>query len=274
MVYKNADLHIHSRFSDGLLQIEEIFQLAKRLKIRCISITDHDTVKHIPPSLLQADIFGIEFIPGIEITATQYGKDIHILAYFIDPFNSQLNEEMDSMRGLRIQRMERMLANLASMGLPVDADRFFQFVGEGTVGRLQLSDYLCSTGIAENTQDSFDRFIGTESPAYVEIDGLSPEEAIQLIHSAKGLSVLAHPGTTDVDQFIPNFVELGMDGIEVYHSSHTPDQIRKYEQVATRHGLLKTGGSDCHGRNREKLLLGQYGIDYSLVESMKSVCVN
>jgi predicted metal-dependent phosphoesterase TrpH len=271
MVYKNADLHIHSRFSDGSLTIEEIFRLSKERGLRCISITDHDTVQHIPPSLRLAERFGIELIPGVEITASHKGKDVHLLGYFIDPFDPELIRFLGAIRRRRIERITRMLENLAGLGLPVNPEDFFRIAGEGTIGRPQLADYLCTVGIAKTVQEAFDRWIGTGCPAYVEIAGWSPEETIRVIHSANGLAVLAHPGITGVDPFIPEWVESGLDGIEVHHSAHTPEQVRQYRRVAKVHGLFSTGGSDCHGRNSDNLLLGQFGIDYSEVGSLKSL---
>lgn len=272
MAMNNADLHIHSTFSDGALTVEDIFGQAKKLGIRCLSITDHDTLDHIPSSIFQSKKFGLEFLPGVEMTSSLDGTDVHLLAYGMDVTDSELIEKIRFIKNSRDRRIQKILDKLEEKG--IDVDDFDRFAGDGTRTRLHVSDFLCHIGAAKNSKDAFDTYLGRGGCAYVGTESLSPESVIRLIRHSKGVPVLAHPGVTNIDSRIPQFVEWGLEGIEVFHSSHDSDQIRAYMNIAETYNLKITGGSDCHGRPDPNRLLGRFNIDYTYVERLKQSFLN
>ena len=267
---RSADLHIHTYYSDSTYTPEEVLQNAVASGLDCIAITDHDTVEGVQPVIDLTPHYAVEVVPGVELSSEEEGRDIHILGYFIDCQNSVLLSALRHFQDIRIQRIHVMLEKLAEMGIH---DITFEEVDAQTkadvVGRLHLAQLLIRKGWAADHREAFAKYLGDGAPAYVKKSRLNVREAIDLIHQAGGVAVLAHPMVTSVDHLIPRFAREGLDGLEVYYP-HTHQTITQYyEHKADKHGLLKTGGSDAHGQHKHHTYIGKLKIPYELVDQMK-----
>ena len=265
-----ADLHIHTYYSDSTYTPEEVLQNAVAAGVDCIAVTDHDTVEGVQPVKDLTTRYGVEVLSGVELSAEEEGRDIHILGYCIDCQNSALLSALRHFQDIRIERIHIMLEKLAVMGVH---DITFEEVDAQTkadvVGRLHLAQLLISKGWAADHREAFAKYLGEGAPAYVRKSRLKVREAIDLIHQAGGAAVLAHPMVTGVDHLIPRFTRDGLDGLEVYYP-HTHETITQYyERKADKYGLLKTGGSDAHGQHKHHTYIGKLKIPYVLVEQMK-----
>jgi predicted metal-dependent phosphoesterase TrpH len=243
------DLHLHTTASDGLLAPDVLVARAAAAGLTAISITDHDTTAGLGAGAAAAKRLGMEFVTGIEITAVERDRDVHILGYFIDPVSKALDGFLREQRADRIRRVKEIGERLASLGYHVDVDTVLASARRGrrTVGRPALADALVGAGHAADRTDAFARLLGRDCPAYVPRRGLSGSGVIDVIHRAGGLASLAHPGVLGDDALVPGLVAAGLDALEVWHCDHLPRQVEHYGRMASRHGLARTGGSDFHG---------------------------
>ncbi len=268
---RSADLHIHTHYSDSTLTPEDVVQRACEARVTCIAVTDHDTVEGIQPIEDLAPHYGVEIIPGVELSCEEQNRDIHILGYFIDKSDPALLTALKGFQSVRVERIYRMIEKLAGLGI---RDICYEEVAEQTqanvVGRLHLAQLLIRKGWVSDHREAFGKYLGQGAPAYEKKSRLSGREAIDLIHQAGGLAVLAHPMVTNVDHLIPRFAKAGLDGLEVYYP-HTHETIRQYyEKKAEKYQLLTTGGSDAHGDHKWHTYIGKVAIPYDLVEQMKN----
>ena len=267
-----ADLHIHTHFSDSTSSPEEVVAQAQAFGLSCISITDHDTFEGVVPTKLAASPVGLEVITGIELSSDVEGRDIHILGYFFDQVRGPLLDELDKIQQGRVDRIKIMISKLKSLGLKnIEEAEVLSLTKSRSVGRLHLATIMLQKGYVTSVPEAFQRFIGENGPAYADKFKVSTYDAIKLIKDSGGLSVLAHPLITNRDQLIPGFVEAGLDGIEVYYPRHSPTAVQFYENIAEKHGLLKTGGSDAHGQIKHDSSIGKTKISYELVQRMKDL---
>jgi predicted metal-dependent phosphoesterase TrpH len=191
---------------------------------------------------------GIELIPGIEISAVQDGRDLHVLGYFIDPDAPALKGFLLHQRDDRLRRVHEMRARLAALGCPIDVDPILDAAARGkSVGRPQIAAALLAAGHVRTIDEAFDRFLESGAPASVPRVGAPPAEVIRIVHDAGGLASLAHPGLGRHDELIPALVAAGLDALEARHSEHDAATEAKYRALAGQLGLLVTGGSDYHG---------------------------
>lgn len=267
---KYADLHIHTDFSDSTFTPEEVAACANERGLGAIAICDHDSVDGIAPCDRAAKPLGIEVVPGIELTVEKEDAEIHILGYFIRPETVWFCERLAEIRRSRVERTRKMIGKLNELGIDVKAEDVFALAGRGTVGRLHLARAMLNTGKVNGFREAFNKYIGFAKPCYVPNEHFSPREAIEAISKAGGVPVLAHPGIMDKDEYIPELIGYGLKGIEVYHTDHKGATVRHYEEVAEEYGLLLTGGSDCHGMGKGRVLLGTVRVPYELVEKLKA----
>jgi len=246
---RRIDLHSHTKFSDGDLAPDALVRRAVARGIGALAITDHDSVEALPLAR-EAAGSSLELVPGIEISTSHGGLDLHILGYYLDPANQELALRLTRFREERRERMRSMVERLGQLGAPVSLDQVFEIAGEGVVGRPHLAEALVRAGHAESAEDAFRRLLGSRGLAFVPRPAFSPEEAIALIHAAGGVSVLAHPGGGLVDSVVETLAARGLRGIEVWHPQHNSVTVRRYQALAARLGLLETGGSDFHGEGR------------------------
>jgi 3',5'-nucleoside bisphosphate phosphatase len=262
-----SDLHIHSRYSDGILWPEQIIKIASKKNLKCLSITDHDTID----SQFGAESLGLEYginvIPGLELSTEYKDREIHILAYFIDTNEGALKDALNKIRLSRIERAKNIIQVLNSLDIDISYEEIRN--ENTTVGRPHIAKILVDKGYANNTKEAFQHFLIKGKPAYVDRYKINYKEALRLVEKCKGISVLAHPGEIyrgiSVEEVIREFKVYGLKGIEVFHPAHLLRQTNDYYNLAKKYSLVITGGSDCHGGLHEtETLLGTYGIDENL----------
>jgi predicted metal-dependent phosphoesterase TrpH len=261
---------LHTTFSDGTDRPERVVELAKESGLSAMAITDHDNTEALAVARPVAGRLGIELIAGIEMSAVSQGNEVHVLGLLIDPQNPRLIEHLAIQQARRVRRVREMVKRLEQAGVRIDADEVLALAGEGTVGRPHVARVLMKRGYVSSVAEAFSKYIGNDGPGFVPGSTVSPAEVTRIILDAGGVPVLAHPVYLKRDDLIDDFVKDGLAGLEVYHSSHTPEKIRHYEAIADRLGLLKTGGSDYHGDAKEGLPIGSVKIPYALLQSLKT----
>ncbi len=280
MSYDMIDLHAHTLYSDGSVSPEELVQAAMRAGARAIAITDHDTVDGLAQGRAAAERLGIEFVNGIEISAEHDPGTMHILGYYIDDESITLRTTLAELKLARDERNPEIARRLQSLGLDIDYDEVVGIAGSEIVGRPHFARLMVEKGYAQGIQDAFNRFLAKGAPCFVDKKRLSPADSINLIHSAGGVAVLAHPyqlkplTMEDQDRLIGELAALGLDGVEAIYSRHSKEQREAYSRIAERHGLLVTGGSDFHGSYKPDINivkgLGDLEVPYSLIEGLKN----
>ena len=265
-----ADLHLHSHFSDGTFAPEEIVALARKFGHAAIALTDHDSVEGCERMAAACETAQIEFITGAELTAEHADNELHILGYFIDPSNQRLLTELAKFQIVRQNRIRDMVARLNELNVPLKAEAVFALANCRSPGRPHVARALVQAGHCKSHDQAFERFLKKGRPAWVPKAKMSALQAIELIHQAGGLAVMAHPGLNRTDEVIPDLVDAGMDGIACFHTKHSNSTARHYLDMADHFKLLVTGGSDCHGLSKGKPLIGTVKLPYEHVEKMKA----
>ncbi|MBI4376215.1 MAG: PHP domain-containing protein [Elusimicrobia bacterium] len=251
---RKVDFHTHSKYSDGTTTPQDIVARAKRDGVEILFLTDHDTVSGFPEARDAAKGSGVLLHCGIEIN-TIYQDNLHILGYGIRWEDAGFRERLEEFQGRRRLRIERMVEALRKHGLDISFD---DVAGQSleTLGRPHIADLLRRKGIVQNRQEAFNRYLIKGKPGYVESMGPSAEEAIALIRDAGGFCSVAHPETVADLEALSRWTRYGLEGLEVYYSTHTPSDIVRYGRLAESLGLLCTGGTDFHGpgSGRDKAL--------------------
>jgi len=266
---KNVDLHIHTTFSDGSSTVKEVLETAYSKGIKAISITDHDCTDAYPYAFELGAQLGIEVIPGVELSSEIDGTDIHVLGYFIDPNNEILAGRLSEMKDARYYRAKKMVENLNKQGIDLRFETVLSIAGVGAIGRPHIAAAMLKEELVYSFREAFEKYIGYGSPSYVEKLKMEPKEVFDLVKQSGGVPVLAHPGVTQVDERIPEFIREGLLGIEVYHTEHPTSAERHYTRIAKKHHLAITGGSDFHSNNHNKSEIGIPLVPYSTVKSLK-----
>ncbi|TAL00990.1 MAG: PHP domain-containing protein [Verrucomicrobia bacterium] len=264
-----ADLHLHTNFSDGTYTPEELVAHAARCKLAAISLTDHDTVEGCARAAAACAAAGIEFITGAELTTEQDDNELHMLAYFVDTSHERLLKETGKFQIIRQNRIHEMCTRLNELKIPLQAEAVFTLANCKSPGRPHVARALVQAKLCSSLDEAFERFLKKGRPAWVPKAKMSAVDAIQLVHEAGGLAVMAHPGLNRNDDAIPALVEAGLDGIECFHTKHTTRMAERYLMIADQHHLLVTGGSDCHGQSKGKPLIGTVKLPYQHVEKLK-----
>ncbi len=242
-----CDLHLHSTASDGTWTPLQVLQEAEKLGLRAISLTDHDTVAGVLEALPHVKEFSFDFVPGLEINTEAEERDIHILGYYPDLENPKLQQALQRVRDLRLERLDRILQKLAELGIRIRREEVLAVAQGKSVGRPHVAEVLYKKGFARTKRGAFDRFLLRGKPAYVPRYKLTPQKAIELIKAAGGIPVLAHPHLVGDDTWIYRLQAAGLEGLECFHSTHTPELVEHYLEIARKQALVITGGSDSHG---------------------------
>lgn len=267
-----ADLHIHTNASDGILTPAEVVEWAQKKKLRAISITDHDTVFGIDKALeSNKNNNYLEIIPGVELNTDFYGEEIHILGYFIDYNDTNLLNILKKMQQSRYERALKIINKLNNLDINISMDQIKRISEGNSIGRPHIARAMIESGYINNIKSAFDNYIGKGRPAYEERFKLESKKAIEIINKIGGVAVLAHPGLIKNKAIISSLINIGIQGIEVYHTKHDYDTIRYLNNIAKEKKLLITGGTDCHGImvNNEPIL-GNVTIDYNKVIKLKN----
>ncbi len=271
-----ADLHTHTTASDGLLTPTELIAYAAKKELPCISITDHDTTQGLEEGITAGIERGVVVIPGIELNTQYRGDEIHLLGYYIDFKLDWLQSILFKIREARLNRGEQMVHRLNQLyKFNLSFEDVLKEAGGGAIARPHIARVMIRLRYVANMSEAFQRFLGSHCPAYVDRYRLMPEEGIQLIQRAGGVSVLAHPGLLPKPSLVSYIIDQKIEGIEVYHSKHTQDQSSVFKALCSQYGLIITGGSDCHGELDQGMpILGSVGIGKSSVEMLKTAARN
>lgn len=273
-----VDLHVHSSVSDGLYSPHDVVRHAAEVGLAAISLTDHDTVAGVREAMAAGEAFGVEVIPGVEISAEFENGACHILGYFIGLQDAALNEVLHDAREGRAVRNEKILKRLNDLGFDLSMDDVACRVAGGTLTRAHFAAVMVERGYARTWDDAFEKYLGRGKPAFVSRRRVPPEEAIAAIRGAGGLAALAHPrqlnrGAAETDEWIERLAAAGLEAVETASPDHTPNFARRYRAAAERLGLLEVGGSDWHGRDDAGIHLGlgrgTMLVHYRLVQKMK-----
>lgn len=243
-----VDLHMHTTASDGAWTPEAVVHGAAKGGLDVIAITDHDTTAAVAPALVAAADLNLQVIPGIEVSSTDEGRDIHVLGYFIDPTAASLVAHCERASSRREERMREMIELLSHMDVHVSFADVERAAGPDRVvlGRPHLARALVEGGHAVSMHDAFARLIGDDCPAFVSTHLLEPAGAIEMIIAGGGIPIWAHPPGDLVDALLPGMVDAGLRGLEVYRPRNKRHEILRFESICKTAGLLMGGGSDWH----------------------------
>ncbi len=267
------DLHVHTTASDGILTPQQIISKAYEIKLTGLAISDHDTVDGLPVAVdyLNINEIKLDFIPAIEMNTELDGYEIHILGYYIDFTNQNLDRHLTQIKEARMERAEKMVEKLRNMGMMIDLARVQEIAIGDLIARPHIARALMEKGYVPSEREAFNKYIGKGRPAYVPRYKFEPETALALIRESGGVSILAHPGLLKNDNMIDVLIEMGVEGLEVYYPEHSRGLISKYLELCGERNLLVTGGSDFHGssRNSQSFELGSCGASFDLVNQLK-----
>lgn len=266
-----ADLHTHTKFSDGNLSPQQLIDLSVKSGISILSITDHDNVNALNEAVRYGKTKGVQIIPGVELSADIDGQEIHILGYFIDYKNEKLKDFLVSLRKNRILRNEKIVSKLNDLGSNIKFNSIIGKAGtETSIGRPHIAMELNEEGFVNSYFEAFMKYIGDGKPAYIKKPNPSVKEVLKIISETGGLSFIAHPGKFVRDELLLELIRQGLDGIETIHPSHSKDDIKYFTSIASENFLLTSGGSDFHGgiKNDQKNF-GNYYVSLNEVINMK-----
>lgn len=252
-----ADLHLHSTASDGIDSPTRVVERAKQVGLAWIALTDHDSVSGVAEARAAGDRLGVKVITGCEFTAYEGKLEIHMLGLGMDETSPGLLKYLHEFQEKRRWRVEEICRRLGALGVGVKPERVWDICGpEGAPGRVHVARALMEAGHVKSMDEAFKRYLGSGMAGDVAKMEVPPREIIRIIHEAGGVAVIAHACLSRAAELIPAMVEAGLDGIEVWHSQHRRDESDMLFATAERYGLLKTGGSDCHGAlpGREPLM--------------------
>jgi hypothetical protein len=263
-----ADLHIHSKHSDGSLTPSEIVKICKELKLKTIAIADHDSVSAIDETVKAADD-SMEIVPAVELSSNIGKLDIHILGYYIEYKSDNLLSYLESFRNHRIERAKRIVEKLSEDGIELDFERIKEIAGSSSVGRPHLATALREKGYVRTASEAFVRYLGYHSPYYEPKKEVEPKEIIEKIKSWNGVPVIAHPGTLNKLSLIYQLIDDGIWGIEVWHPEHAEKWQKTFYDIAEKNGMLMTGGSDYHGHHGVYNQIGTCGCRMEDIQRLK-----
>jgi predicted metal-dependent phosphoesterase TrpH len=277
------DLHIHSTASDGTFTPSQIVSHALKLKLKAIAITDHDTLAGSSAALNSGIPSALEFLTGVEISAApppiyHQAGSFHLLGYSIHLADSELNQTLEVLQLARKNRNPAIINRLNELGISISLDEVREEAGDVQLGRPHIAQIMISKGVVSSIGEAFDQFLGTDKPAYVDKYRVQCSKAIGAILGAGGIPVLAHPGLlefeseTQLDDLISQLKQMGIQGVEVYYPEHTADQTRLFAELARRHDLLLTGGTDFHGSIHPDIEMGSgkgnLSVSYEIYEKL------
>ncbi len=277
-----ADLHLHTTFSDGNLTPTQLVELCAGSGIRYAAITDHDSTEGVDEALRAAQRFpGLEVIVGLELSTDVQDSEIHLLGYFVDHEHDEFQGTLSMFRDGREGRARRMVERLDEMGLPVSWERVEELSGGGALGRPHIAQAMVEAGYVEYPKDAFDKYLGRNGPAYVERARMTPAEAVRVLVSNGAVPVMAHPtfsvprmddeGIAELNRVLIELRGEGLAGMEVYYGVYEPEVVALLKSLADGLGLIPCGGSDYHASgNPGEALPGDVGPPASSVEALRA----
>lgn len=272
------DLHVHSTISDGTMTPKELVFYAKEKGLTAFALTDHDTISGLDETISTGKQIDMEIIPGIELAAQYQNVELHILGYYIDYQDPYFIKELKYWQKERERRNDQMIHRLNKLGFPITKKDLQLLSGGKIITRAHYGKWFFKNGYVQNITEAFKKYIGSDCPGYVRRNLPTPKDCIQIIKQAKGIPVLAHPflygfSKSKLYQVIQFLIQTGLEGLEAIYSLHTAEQEKTLRQIAKKHGLLITGGSDFHGKNKPHIDIGvgmgNLYIPYEILTSIK-----
>ncbi len=255
------DLHVHSKMSDGTLTPTEVVKLAYEKGLSAIALTDHDTVDGVEEAINAGKEYGVEVIPGVELSAEYKGSDLHILGLKVDIYNEEFARKVAVCRDSRYNRNLKMVEKLNEQGFSITWEEMLKRFGNITITRAHFAKYLIDEGYVASKEEAFSKYLEPGRPCYVSREKVTPKEAIDMILGAGGHPILAHPmlykmPLDRLESVIVMLKDYGLQGIEAVYSLNRPEDDSFLAKLAKRHGLYVTGGSDFHGDIKPHIALG------------------
>lgn len=275
----SIDLHTHTTASDGTLSPTELVKLAKETGLNAVAITDHDTFQGVPEALAAGEKYGIEVIPGTELSleSPEGAGWIHVVGLWLPQEAEELKKALDWVIEGRANRNHEIVEKLRKLGVNTTYEAIAARA-KGTVGRPHFAQELLALGVVSSIDEAFRVWLGDNGRAYVPKRKLTPEQALPILNNIGATSILAHPfalklNYKETERVVKDLMALGLEGIEVYYPEHSDADVKAYGEMAERLGLLKSGGSDFHGSNKPKISLGKgkgtLHVPSELLEKMK-----
>lgn len=247
-----VDFHMHSIYSDGVKSPEELLRHALDCNLSMMALTDHDEINGIKALRTAQDQLDpektIKIINGCEFSADYKDKSIHILGYRFDETNKELRDFIEYFKSKREERIDEIIRRCNNVGYFISKDELLKkFPKTQAYGRPHIGQLLIDGGYAKDINDVFKDILRKDSPCYVPKVKIEVPYIIDIIHKAGGLAVMAHPKLVSSDEYVVEMLAYDFDGMEVYHTKHNDDDVKRYKALATKHNLFITGGSDYHG---------------------------
>lgn len=273
-----VDLHVHSNASDGTLSPEEVVARAVEKQLKAIALTDHDTIDGLSRARKAAAEHNLELIPGIELSCFYGDTEIHILGFFVDETSPELTDGLKHLVHIRDQRNETMLKRFQEDGFEITMEDLQHGNPDTVVTRAHFARVLTEKGYASSMSKAFDKYLQYGGRYCMRKEVVTPAQAMELLTRSGAWPCLAHPmqyhlGYRQIEDLVRQLKEMGLKGLEVYHSSQNPCQSSKLRKIARTYGLLPSGGSDFHGSNKPDIELGTgrggLRISYSLLKDIK-----
>lgn len=275
---KYIDLHVHSTASDGTCSPAELTALAIEQGLAAFALTDHDSIDGIKEALEAARQTDLEVIPGVELSTEYHGTEIHVVGLYIDDHNEPFQEHLKNFQDCRDNRNLKMIEKLREEGFSITAEELYEKFGDCVLTRAHIARHLVDTKQVKDLSVVFDQYIGNGCKCYVERPKITPMHAVELIHSAGGTAILAHPclykmKRSELLDMVKQMAEAGLDGIEAIYSCNQGPDEKDFTELANQYGMLISGGSDFHGSNKPYIKLGSgkgnLKIPYEILENIK-----
>ena len=247
-----VDFHMHSIYSDGVKSPEELLRHALDCNLSMMALTDHDEIDGIKALRTAQEQLDpektIKIINGCEFSADYKDKSIHILGYRFDETNKELRDFIEYFKSKREERIDEIIRRCNNAGYFISKDELLKkFPKTQAYGRPHIGQLLIDGGYAKDINDVFKDILRKDSPCYVPKVKIEVPYIIDIIHKAGGLAVMAHPKLVTSDEYVVEMLAYDFDGMEVYHTKHNDDDVKRYKALAKEHNLFITGGSDYHG---------------------------
>lgn len=261
------DLHAHTTASDGSFSPRELVAHAKEIGLAAVAVTDHDTFGGWDEAFTAGEEFGVEVVPGIELSVAGEAGKFHLLGYYVDR-DSELGSVLRDIVEERDKRNAVIFGKLAEMGMPLDEAEVRALASdEGVLGRPHFARAMMNRGYVTSVQEAFDKYLADGAAAHASKKVLEPQLAVELIHKAGGVAIWAHPTRPPSaraqilpphqgEELLKLWVEWGLDGLEVQYGAYTPEERLWATSMAAKYNLVGTGGSDFHGITKPTVRLG------------------
>jgi predicted metal-dependent phosphoesterase TrpH len=254
-----VDLHLHTTASDGILPPEQLVLAAHQAGLSAIAVTDHDTLAGVEAARAAAAPFGMRVVAGVELSVFHDGREIHMLALHVTKPDA-MNVRLSHFRETRVGRAEEIVRKLHALSVPLPLESVMVEAGDAAVGRPHVARAMVNHGYVRDNHEAFDRYLGFGRPAYVPKERVTASDAIEITHEAGGLSIWAHPGNSGKRAEIERLRDLGLDGVEVRHPSHSAEDILRIGTLVDFLHMIPSGGSDWHGTREGPRQIGNMNV--------------